>query len=32
VQVAAPQAGTWYIRVVGERAFGRLTVRASFTP
>jgi uncharacterized protein len=32
VTLAAPQAGTWYVRVVGERAFGRLTVRASYTP
>lgn len=32
VQVVAPQPGTWYIRVVGERAFARLSVRASFTP
>ena len=30
--LATPQAGTWYIRVVGERAFARLTVRASYTP
>ena len=32
VQAATPQPGTWYVRVFGERAFGRLTVRASFTP
>lgn len=32
VTLAAPQAGTWYVRVVGTRAFGRLTVRASYTP
>lgn len=32
VTQATPQAGTWYIRVVGERAFARLTVRASYTP
>ncbi|MEF3082475.1 lamin tail domain-containing protein [Luteimonas sp. SMYT11W] len=32
VTLASPQAGTWYVRVVGERAFGRLTVRASYTP
>ncbi|MCD9098645.1 pre-peptidase C-terminal domain-containing protein [Luteimonas fraxinea] len=32
VTLAAPQAGTWYVRVLGERAFGRLTVRASYTP
>ncbi|MET0327615.1 MAG: pre-peptidase C-terminal domain-containing protein [Luteimonas sp.] len=32
VTLATPQAGTWYIRVVGERAFARLTVRASYTP
>jgi len=32
VTLTTPQAGTWYVRVVGERAFGRLTVRASYTP
>lgn len=32
VQASTPQPGTWYVRVFGERAFGRLTVRASFTP
>ncbi len=29
VQVAAPAAGRWYLRVVGERAFERVSVRAS---
>ena len=32
VQVAAPQAGPWYIRIRGESAFTRVTVRASYTP
>jgi len=32
VQIAVPQAGTWYVRIVGEQAFGRVTVRASYTP
>ena len=32
VHVTAPQAGTWYIRVVGVRAFARASVRASFSP
>lgn len=32
VQVAAPQAGPWYIRLRGESAFTRVTVRASYTP
>lgn len=30
--VAAPVAGTWYVRIVGERAFARLALRASFQP
>ncbi len=32
VQIAVPQPGTWYLRVTGERAFARTSVRASFTP
>ncbi|WP_394001728.1 Calx-beta domain-containing protein [Luteimonas sp. WGS1318] len=32
VQLAAPQAGPWYIRIRGESAFARVTVRASYTP
>ena len=32
VQIAAPQAGPWYIRLRGESAFARVTVRASYTP
>lgn len=32
VQVAAPQAGTWYIRIRSDSAFARVTVRASYTP
>ncbi len=32
VQVVTPQAGTWYIRVVGVRAFARSSIRASFSP
>ncbi|MEZ0470863.1 pre-peptidase C-terminal domain-containing protein [Luteimonas salinilitoris] len=32
IHVAAPAAGTWYIRLVGERAHARVSLRASFTP
>jgi len=32
VTLAVPQAGTWYVRVLGLRAFARVTVRASYTP
>lgn len=32
VHVPAPAAGTWYIRVIGERPYSRLSVRAGFTP
>src|SRR5690606_105247 len=32
IHVPVPAAGTWYIRVTGERAFARLSVRASFIP
>lgn len=32
VQTAAPEAGRWYIRVQGVRAFARVGVRASYTP
>ena len=32
VHVPAPAAGTWYIRVIGERPYTRLSVRAGFTP
>ncbi|MDH5823039.1 lamin tail domain-containing protein [Luteimonas sp. RD2P54] len=32
VHVGAPAAGTWYVRLVGERAHARVSLRASFTP
>src|SRR5690606_19825954 len=32
IHLPAPAAGTWYIRVTGERAFNRLSVRAGFIP
>ncbi len=32
VQLAVPQAGTWYIRVQGERAHAGVSVRGSYTP
>ena len=32
VQIAAPQAGPWYIRIRSDSAFARVTVRASYTP
>nr|WP_246505561.1 pre-peptidase C-terminal domain-containing protein [Coralloluteibacterium stylophorae] len=31
VTVDAPAAGTWYVRVHGEKAFARLSLRASWT-
>ncbi|WP_407352732.1 pre-peptidase C-terminal domain-containing protein [Luteimonas sp. R10] len=32
IHVAAPAAGTWYIRLLGVRAHARVSLRASFTP
>ena len=32
IHLPAPAAGAWYIRVTGERAFNRLSVRAGFIP
>lgn len=32
IHIANPAPGTWYLRLVGERAHARVSVRASFTP
>lgn len=32
IAVAAPAAGTWYVKLVGVRAFANVSLRGSFTP
>ena len=32
IHIPTPAAGTWYLRVTGERPFQRLSIRASYTP